>query len=94
MSKFRNENFIKNLTSILEKESMEFIDTQSQEDKLEEETIYTKNIGYKDSLIMNDFFIIILGKKNGLLLKSLWIMTEIFLQEKHIFREFTGLFTE
>ena len=48
-----NDNFIKNLTSILEKESMDLIDTQSQEDKLEEETIYTKNIGYKDSTIMH-----------------------------------------
>ena len=38
-----NDNFIKNLTSILEKESMDLIDTQSQEDKLEEETIYTKH---------------------------------------------------
>ena len=51
----KNEKFIKNLTSILEKESMDLIDNQSQEDKLEEETIYSKNIGYKDSLIMNDF---------------------------------------
>ena len=36
----KNEKFIKNLTSILEKESMDLIDNQSQEDKLEEETIY------------------------------------------------------
>ena len=34
---------------------MDLIDTQSQEDKLEEDTIYTKNIGYKDSTIMHDF---------------------------------------
>ena len=31
------------------------MDNQSQEDQLEEESIYTKNIGYKDSLIMGDF---------------------------------------
>ena len=41
---------------------------------MEEETIYIKNIGYKDSLIMNDFFITIPGKKNGFLQKNLWII--------------------
>ena len=52
---------------------MDLIDNQSQEDKLEEETIYSKNIGYKDSLIMNDFHNYS-WEENGLLLKSLWII--------------------
>ena len=53
--KSSKRKFPKNLVNILEKESLDLVDNQSQEDKLEEETIYTKNIGYKDSLIMNDF---------------------------------------
>ena len=81
----QNENFLKNLTSILEKESMDLIDNQSQEDKFEEETIYSKNIGYKDSLIMNDFHKYAWEEK--------WIFAEKFSDSrlkyfaaKHIFR--------
>ena len=80
-----NDNFIKNLTSILEKESMDLIDTQSQEDKLEEETIYTKNIGYKDSTIMHDF--------HNYSWEEKWTFAEKFMDNrlkyfaaKHIFR--------
>ena len=65
--------FLKNLTSILEKESMDLIDNQSQEDKFEEETIYSKNIGYKDSLIMNDFHKYA-WEENGFLLKNSQIL--------------------
>ncbi len=81
----KNEKFIKNLTSILEKESMDLIDNQSQEDKLEEETIYSKNIGYKDSLIMNDF--------HNYSWEEKWTFAEKFMDNrlkyfaaKHIFR--------
>ncbi|MBD22292.1 MAG: hypothetical protein CL572_01335 [Alphaproteobacteria bacterium] len=80
-----NPNFIKNLTNILEKESIDLIDNQSQEDKLEEETIYTKNINYKDSMIMSDFH------KHSW--EEKWYFAEKFLDNrlkyfaaKHIFR--------
>ena len=80
-----NEIFIKNLTSILEKESIDLIDNQSQEDQMEEETIYSKNIGYKDSIIMNDFHQYAWEEK--------WTFAEKFLDNrlkyfaaKHIYR--------
>ena len=64
---------------------MDLIDTQSQEDKLEEETIYSKNIGYKDSLIMNDF--------HNYSWEEKWTFAEKFMDNrlkyfaaKHIFR--------
>lgn len=47
--------FLDNLGKILEQESIEYIENQSQEDKLEEETIYSENINFKDSQIMNRF---------------------------------------
>ena len=52
---------------------MDLIDNQSQEDKFEEETIYSKNIGYKDSLIMNDFHKYA-WEENGFLLKNSQIL--------------------
>ena len=61
------------------------VDNQSQEDKMEEETIYTKNIGYKDSLIMNDF--------HNYSWEEKWIFAEKFMDNrlkyfaaKHIYR--------
>ena len=81
----QNENFLKNLVNILEKESLDLVDNQSQEDKMEEETIYTKNIGYKDSLIMNDF--------HNYSWEEKWIFAEKFMDNrlkyfaaKHIYR--------
>ena len=80
-----NQNFIKNLTSILEKESVEVAENQSQEDILEEETIYSKNLAYKDSIIMNDFHKYSWEEK--------WVFAEKFMDNrlkyfaaKHIFR--------
>ena len=57
-----NTNFLKHLSNVLKKESLDLMDNQSQEDQLEEESIYTKNIGYKDSLIMGDFSQALLGR--------------------------------
>lgn len=81
----QNENFLKNLVNILEKESVDLVDNQSQEDKMEEETIYTKNIGYKDSLIMNDF--------HNYSWEEKWVFAEKFMDNrlkyfaaKHIYR--------
>ena len=80
-----NQNFIKNLTSILEKESVEVAENQSQEDILEEETIYSKNLAYKDSIIMSDFHKYSWEEK--------WVFAEKFMDNrlkyfaaKHIFR--------
>ena len=50
-----SQKFLNNLQKILEKESMDLLDNQSQEIKFEEETIYSKNLNYKDSIVMGDF---------------------------------------
>ena len=50
-----NEKFLNNIKKILENESIEYNENQSQELKFEEETIYSHKLNYKDSLIMNRF---------------------------------------
>ena len=49
------KEFLINLNKILEKESSDYSENQSQEIKLEEETIYSQKINYNDSRIMNRF---------------------------------------
>ncbi len=51
----QKKEFLLNLNKILEKESMDYNENQSQEIKLEEETIYSQKINYNDSRIMNRF---------------------------------------
>jgi len=82
-----DENFIKNLTQILQEESLDFQDNQSQEKKFEEETIYSQNINYQDSILMNDFHLHSWEEK--------WTFAEKFkdarlkyFAAKHIFRNF------
>ena len=82
-----DENFIKNLTQILQEESSDFQDNQSQEEKFEEETIYTHNINYQDSMLMNDFHLYDWEEK--------WTLAEKFrdtrlkyFAAKHIYRNF------
>ena len=50
-----DKNFLKNLENILQKESLEYLDNQSQEVQLEESTIYSQNLNYNDSFLMKDF---------------------------------------
>ena len=50
-----NEDFIKKINNIFEKESIEYLENQSQELKLEEDTIYSQNINFNDSQIMQKF---------------------------------------
>jgi len=50
-----NKIFLRNLESILQKESLEYLDNQSQEVQLEESTIYSQNLNYNDSFLMKDF---------------------------------------
>ena len=50
-----DKNFLTNLENILQKESLEYLDNQSQEVQLEESTIYSQNLNYNDSLLMKDF---------------------------------------
>ena len=50
-----DKQFLSNLEKVLEKESIDFSENQTQEIKHEEETIYSQNLNYKDSLIMDRF---------------------------------------
>ena len=51
----QKKEFLTNLNKILEKESSDYSENQSQEIKLEEETIYSQKLNYNDSRIMNRF---------------------------------------
>ena len=51
----QKKEFLVNLSKILEKESSDYNEDQSQELKLEEETIYSQKLNYNDSRIMNRF---------------------------------------
>ena len=51
----QKKEFLDNLNKILEKESSDYNEDQSQEIKLEEETIYSQKLNYNDSRIMNRF---------------------------------------
>ncbi len=82
-----SQKFLNNLQKILEKESMDLLDNQSQEIKFEEETIYSKNLNYKDSIVMGDFHNEPWDKK--------WYFAERFNDQrlrffaaKHIYRNF------
>ena len=82
-----NEKFLENIKRILESESLEYTENQSQEVKFEEETIYSHKLNYKDSLIMNRFHEESWDKK--------WEFAENFhdnrlkfFAAKHIFRNF------
>jgi hypothetical protein len=50
-----NKQFLENLEIVLKRESEEYAENKSQELPYEEETIYSKNLNYKDSFIMKDF---------------------------------------
>jgi exonuclease I len=50
-----NKQFLENLEIVLKRESEEYAENKSQEIPYEEETIYSKNLNYKDSFIMKDF---------------------------------------
>ncbi len=54
-SMLEEENFLNNLRNILHKESIDYLDNQSQETIFEEDTIYSQNLNYNDSLIMQNF---------------------------------------
>ena len=47
--------FLRNLENILHKESLEYLENQSQEVILEESTIYSQNLNYNDSSMMKEF---------------------------------------
>ena len=49
-----DKDFLINLENILQKESLEYLDNQSQENPLEENTIYSQNLNYNDSLLMKE----------------------------------------
>ena len=78
---------MRNLENILQKESLEYLDNQSQEVQLEESTIYSQNLNYNDSLVMKEF--------HGQPWESKWNFAEKFkdprlrfFAAKHIFRNF------
>ena len=80
-----NKQFLENLELVLQRESEEYIENKSQEIPYEEETIYSKNLNYKDSFIMKDFHNESWDKK--------WIFAEKFLDPRlrffaarHIYR--------
>ena len=54
-NQLENKQFLYNLNKILENESIDYDENQSQELKLEEETIYSQKLNYRDSLIMERF---------------------------------------
>ena len=53
--KLNSQSFLEKLRNILYKESIDFLDNQSQEPSFEEDTIYSQNLNYEDSLIMQNF---------------------------------------
>ena len=55
VQQLENEQFLKNLDLVLRRESEEYLENKSQELPYEEETIYSKNLNFKDSSIMNKF---------------------------------------
>ena len=69
-----NEQFLENLDIVLKRESEEYMENKSQEIPYEEETIYSKNLNYKDSFIMKDFHNENWDKK--------WIFAEKFLDPR------------
>ena len=82
-----DKDFFINLENILQQESLEYLDNQSQEIPLEENTIYSQNLNYNDSLLMKDF--------HGQPWDSKWNFAEKFkdprlrfFAAKHIFRNF------
>lgn len=82
-----NPEFLYNLVKILEQESIDYIDNQSQEQKLEEETIYSENLNFKDSQIMDRF--------HNETWENKWCFAEKFRDQrlryfaaKHIYRNF------
>ncbi len=86
-SQLENIEFVRKLEKILERESIDFTENQSQELKKEEETIYSNKINYNDSIIMNRFHDEAWDKK--------WIFAEKFKDQRlrffaarHIFRNF------
>ena len=70
--KLNSQSFLEKLRNILYKESIDFLDNQSQEPSFEEDTIYSQNLNYEDSLIMQNFHLEA-GKKNGTMLNALKI---------------------
>ncbi|MBS91901.1 MAG: hypothetical protein CMM95_02465 [Rickettsiales bacterium] len=85
-----SKKFLDNLKRILEKESMDLLDNQSQQAKFEEETIYSQNLNYKDSIVMKNFHNQPWDKK--------WYFAEKFNDQrlrffaaKHIYRNFPDL---
>ena len=50
-----NQLFLEKLRNVLYKESIDFLDNQSQELSFEEDTIYSQNLNYNDSIIMKNF---------------------------------------
>ena len=86
-TQLENSDFKNHLRSILESEALDKIEEQSQEIQMEEETIYSKNINYKDSIVMNRFH----NEK----WEQKWIFAEKFKDNrlkyfaaKHIYRNF------
>ena len=72
------------LENILQKESLEYLDNQSQENPLEENTIYSQNLNYNDSLLMK----VNRGIQNGLFAEKFKDPRLRFFAAKHIFRNF------
>jgi len=50
-----DKEFLQRLETILNKESLDFSENQSQEIKYEEETIYSQNLNFQDTQMMNRF---------------------------------------
>ena len=79
--------FLNNINNILLKESMDYLENQTQETMHEEDTIYSQNLNYNDSLVMEKFHKEPWDKK--------WNFAEKFKDQrlrffaaKHIFRNY------
>ncbi len=55
IKQLETKKFLENLELVLKRESEEYSENKSQELPFEEETIYSQNLNYRDSLMMQDF---------------------------------------
>jgi exodeoxyribonuclease-1 len=86
-TQLEDKNFLLNLKNVLEKEAIDLQENQSQEEKFEEDTIYSQNLNYNDSMMMTNFHMENWDQK--------WFFAEKFkdprlrfFAAKHIYRNF------
>ena len=83
----RDELFLENIKKILESEAESFEENKSQELSFEEETIYTKNVDFRDKVIMSEFQLVGWQEKWNFATKFKDPRLRFF-AAKHIYRNF------